>query len=99
MLDEAQLALMGTVLPRGRNVRRLVRVAFHLLLERGGNVGQFVYELDQVADVIAAALGATSPATSTAKAKYRIDPRIAQACRDRCEDLLAHHLLYPEIAL
>ncbi len=56
-------------------------------------------ELDQVADVIASALGATTPATSTAKAKYRIDPRIAQACRDRCEDLLAHHLLYPEIAL
>jgi glycine hydroxymethyltransferase len=56
-------------------------------------------ELDQVADVIAAALGATSPATSTAKAKYRIDPRVAQACRDRCEDLLAHHLLYSEIAL
>jgi glycine hydroxymethyltransferase len=56
-------------------------------------------ELDQVADVIAAALGATTPATSTAKAKYQIDPRIAQACRDRCEDLLAHHLLYPEITL
>jgi len=56
-------------------------------------------ELDEVADVIAAALGATTPATSTAKAKYRIDPRIAQACRDRCEDLLAHHLLYREIAL
>jgi glycine hydroxymethyltransferase len=56
-------------------------------------------ELDQVADVIVAALGATTPATSTAKAKYRIDPRIAQACRDRCEDLLAHHPLYPEIAL
>jgi hypothetical protein len=61
MLDEAQLALMGTVLPRGRNVRRLVRVAFHLLLERGGNVGQFVYELDQVADVIAAALARPRP--------------------------------------
>jgi glycine hydroxymethyltransferase len=56
-------------------------------------------ELDQVADLIVEVLGATTPATSTTKAKYRIDPRIAQACRDRCEDLLAHHLLYPEIAL
>jgi glycine hydroxymethyltransferase len=56
-------------------------------------------ELDEVADVIVNALRATTPATSTAKAKYEIDPRVAQACRDRCVDLLAHHRLYPEIQL
>jgi glycine hydroxymethyltransferase len=56
-------------------------------------------ELDEVADVIVNALRATTPATSIAKAKYEIDPRVAQACRDRCADLLAHHRLYPEIEL
>ena len=56
-------------------------------------------ELDEVADVIVQVLGATTPATSTAKAKYRIDPQIAEACRDRCAELLAHHLLYPELTL
>jgi len=56
-------------------------------------------ELDEVADVIVTALRATTPATSTAKAKYEIDARVAQVCRDRCADLLAHHRLYPEIEL
>ena len=56
-------------------------------------------ELDEVADVIVEALRFTTPATSTAKAKYEIDPRVAQACRGRCADLLAHHRLYPEIEL
>ena len=56
-------------------------------------------ELDEVADVIVNALRATTPATSAAKAKYEIDPRVAQACRSRCADLLAHHRLYSEIEL
>ena len=56
-------------------------------------------ELDEVADVLVNALRATTPATSTAKAKYEIDPGVAQACRARCADLLAHHRLYPEIKL
>jgi glycine hydroxymethyltransferase len=56
-------------------------------------------ELDEVADVIVTALRATTPATSTAKAKYAIDAGIAQACRSRCGDLLAHHRLYREIEL
>ena len=56
-------------------------------------------ELDEVADVLVNALRATTPATSTAKAKYEIDPVVAQACRARCADLLAHHRLYPEIKL
>jgi glycine hydroxymethyltransferase len=57
-------------------------------------------ELDEVADVIVTALRATTPATSAAKAKYEIDPRVAQACRSRCAELLAHHRLYsdPDIA-
>jgi glycine hydroxymethyltransferase len=56
-------------------------------------------ELDEVADVLVNALRATTPATFTAKAKYAIDPGVAQACRVRCADLLAHHRLYPEIKL
>ncbi len=56
-------------------------------------------ELDEVADILVNALRATTPATSTAKAKYEIDPVVAQACRARCADLLAHHSLYPEIKL
>ncbi len=56
-------------------------------------------ELDEVADVLANALRATTPATSTAKAKYEIDPGVAQACQVRCADLLADHRLYPEITL
>jgi glycine hydroxymethyltransferase len=56
-------------------------------------------ELDDVADVIVRALRATTPATSTAKAKYSMDPRITQACRDRCGGLLTHHRLYADIEL
>jgi glycine hydroxymethyltransferase len=54
-------------------------------------------ELDEVADVIVAALRATKPAAATAKAKYELDPGTAGACRSRCADLLARHPLYPEI--
>ncbi len=56
-------------------------------------------ELDEVADVIVAALRATTPATSTAKAKYEQEARAAGTCRTRCADLLARHPLYPEIEL
>jgi glycine hydroxymethyltransferase len=56
-------------------------------------------ELDEVADVIVTALRATTPATSAAKAKYEIDPWVAQACRNRCAELLALHRLYSEIDL
>jgi glycine hydroxymethyltransferase len=56
-------------------------------------------EVDEVADVIVNALRATTPATSAAKAKYEIDPWVAQACRSRCAELLAHHRLYSEIEL
>jgi glycine hydroxymethyltransferase len=56
-------------------------------------------EIDEVADVIVAALRATTPATSTAKAKYKIDPLIAQACEDRCFSLLGRHRLYADIKL
>jgi glycine hydroxymethyltransferase len=56
-------------------------------------------ELDEVADVIVTALQATTSASATAKAKYEIDPHIAQACRDRCFNLLDHHRLYADIEL
>ncbi len=56
-------------------------------------------EIDEVADVIVTALRATTPATSTAKAKYEIDPHIAQVCGDRCFRLLDRHHLYADIEL
>ena len=62
-------------------------------------IGFGLDQLDEVADIIVEALRSTTPATSTAQANYDIDPRIAQICRDRCADLLAHHRLYPEIEL
>ena len=57
------------------------------------------HEIDEVADVIVTALRATTPATSTAKAKYEIDPHIAQVCEDRCFRLLDPHRLYADIEL
>src|SRR5215469_10940562 len=56
-------------------------------------------EMDEIAGVITAALGATAPAAATAKAKYILDDRVAEQCRARCADLLARHRLYPEIEL
>jgi glycine hydroxymethyltransferase len=56
-------------------------------------------ELDEIADIFTAALGATKPASATAKAKYILDPKVAADCRDRCADLLSRHPLYPGIEL
>ena len=56
-------------------------------------------ELDEVADVIAEVLGATTPSTPTSKAKYAVDPTMAERGRGRCAELLARHRLYPEIVL
>jgi glycine hydroxymethyltransferase len=56
-------------------------------------------ELDEVAGIIVSALGATTPATSTAKAKYDLDPVVAESCRKGCAELLGRHPLYPEIVL
>ena len=56
-------------------------------------------ELDEVADVITAALRATASASATAKAKYTLDARVAAGCRARCADLLGRHPLYPGIGL
>jgi hypothetical protein len=44
-------------------------------------------------------LRATTPATPTAKAKYEIDPHMAQVCKDRCFNLLDRHHLYADIEL
>jgi glycine hydroxymethyltransferase len=56
-------------------------------------------EMDEIAGIIVAALGATAPAASTSKAKYTLDDRVAQQCRARCADLLDRHPLYPGIEL
>jgi glycine hydroxymethyltransferase len=56
-------------------------------------------EMDEVADIITAALRATEPAATAAKAKYTLDNRVAGQCRARCADLLGRHPLYPGIQL
>jgi len=56
-------------------------------------------ELDEVADVISTTLAATTTASATSKAKYELDPGVADEGRRRCADLLSRHPLYPEIQL
>jgi glycine hydroxymethyltransferase len=56
-------------------------------------------EMEEIADIIAVALGATAPAAATAKAKYTLDSRVAAECRARCAELLGRHPLYPGIEL
>jgi glycine hydroxymethyltransferase len=55
--------------------------------------------MDEIADIIVAALRATAPAAATAKAKYTLDELVAAQCRGRCADLLSRHPLYPAIQL
>jgi glycine hydroxymethyltransferase len=56
-------------------------------------------EMDEIADIITAALRATEPAAAAARAKYTLDNRVAEHCRARCADLLGRHPLYPGIEL
>jgi glycine hydroxymethyltransferase len=59
-------------------------------------------ELDEIADIFAAVLGATTPAASSggaSKAKYVLDAKVAADSRDRCAELLGRHPLYPGIEL
>jgi glycine hydroxymethyltransferase len=56
-------------------------------------------EMDEIADIITAALGATAPAAATARAKYTMEERVSEQCRARCAALLDRHPLYPGIEL
>jgi glycine hydroxymethyltransferase len=56
-------------------------------------------EMDEIAAIITAALGATAPAAPAAKAKYTLDAQVAEQCRARSADLLGRHPLYPGIEL
>ena len=56
-------------------------------------------EMDEIAEIITAALRATAPAAAGAKAKYTLDHRVAASSRERCAELLSHHPLYPGIQL
>ena len=55
-------------------------------------------ELDEIADIFAAVLGATTPAGSAAKANV-LDAKVAANSRDRCAELLGRHPLDPGIEL
>jgi glycine hydroxymethyltransferase len=56
-------------------------------------------EMDEIAEIITAALRATAPAAAGAKAKYTLDHRVAASSRERCAGLLSRHPLYPGIQL
>jgi glycine hydroxymethyltransferase len=56
-------------------------------------------EMDEIADIITAALRATAPASAGARAKYLLDDRVAASSRERCAELLSRHPLYPGIQL
>jgi glycine hydroxymethyltransferase len=60
-------------------------------------------ELDEVADIIAAALGAVVPTTTASgaqsKAKYTLDAGVAERSRARCAELLQKHPLYSDVDL
>jgi glycine hydroxymethyltransferase len=56
-------------------------------------------ELDEIAGIVAGALGATTPAGGTSKARYVLDAKVAAVSRDRCAELLGRHPLYPGIEL
>jgi glycine hydroxymethyltransferase len=56
-------------------------------------------EMDEIAEIITAALRATAPAAAGARAKYTLDDRVAASSRERCAGLLSRHPLYPGIQL
>ena len=59
-------------------------------------------EMDEVADVITAALRATSATTTKSglsQARYIIDQKVAKKCRQRCAELLERHPLYRQVLL
>ncbi len=60
-------------------------------------------EMDEIADMIVAVLGATTPAPTpdggASKAHYRMDDKVAAAVARRAEELLAPHPLYPSVTL
>jgi glycine hydroxymethyltransferase len=56
-------------------------------------------EMDEIAEIITAALRATAPAAAGARAKYTLDHRVAASSRERCAELLGRHPLYPGIQL
>jgi glycine hydroxymethyltransferase len=56
-------------------------------------------EMDEIAEIITAALRATAPAAAGAKAKFTLDDRVSASSRERCAELLSRHPLYPGIQL
>ena len=59
-------------------------------------------EMDQIADIIHATLGATEPAptpSGRSRARYRLDADVADAGRIRSAELLDRFPLYPDIQL
>jgi glycine hydroxymethyltransferase len=97
LLDAGVVTNRNSV-PRDRNgawYTSGVRLGTPALTTLGFGTG----EMDEIADIITAALRATEPAATAAKAKYTLDNRVAAQSRARCADLLGRHPLYPGIEL
>ena len=66
-------------------------------------LGMGAAEMDEIADMIITTLTATSALAASSgqpsRARYAVEPGIADAVRDRARDLLSAHPLYPQITL
>ena len=66
-------------------------------------LGMGTAEFDEIADIIVITMQATTPLATRAgepsKARYRLDPAVAEAGRARCAGLLGRFPLYPTIDL
>ncbi|PJE95738.1 serine hydroxymethyltransferase [Streptomyces carminius] len=85
--------------PNGAWYTSGVRVGTPALTTRGLGTA----EMDETADLIHTVLTAAEPGTTAAgapsKAKYTLEPKIAESVAGRAADLLAGHPLYPQVDL
>src|SRR3954452_5426954 len=80
--------------PNGASYTPGIPVGTPALTSRGLGTG----EMDQIAELIYTVLGSTSPAEGS-KAKYHLDPALADRISKQATELLAAFPLYPEVDL
>jgi glycine hydroxymethyltransferase len=65
-------------------------------------IGLGISEMDEVADIIAGVLRAAEPnqtASGPSLAKFALDPKVIEATRARCAELLSRHPLYASLGV